>query len=115
MILMVIALANTDSAPALFEWVDHRLPGSDFTGHFVLMGTLSLLVNLALGARRMERWPVPILRGSLLVATVVTVEECTQIFLVHRSFSLVDLTADLLGIFLFGRLAAWWVAKKTSG
>jgi VanZ family protein len=48
-----------------------------------------------------------VLKGSLIVAVIVTLEEFSQLFLHNRGFSLVDLAADYVGIILFGQLAAY--------
>ena len=93
--------------PAVFTAVYH-IPHGDKVAHFLLMGTLSFLVNLALHGRTIHLHPSrPMLLGTLAVTLIVLLEELSQIFLPSRTFSLADLTADFLGIFLFGRLAAW--------
>ena len=90
----------------------YTVPGGDKLGHFLLIGTLAFLVNASLGARRTRIGPLQPLLGSLLVALVVTAEEFSQIFLVHRSFDLLDLTADFVGILILGRLAAFLSQKE---
>ena len=71
-------------------------PGSDKIGHFVLLGALAGLLNLALGLRTV-RW--------------LGLEEISQHWLPARSFDLLDLVGDYAGIFFFGwcakRVAAW--------
>lgn len=103
-LLSVIYIANqgTVTGPLRFIYV---LPGGDKVGHLVMMGILSFLVNLSLrGAlMRVGRWYT--LKGSLLVGMAVTVEELSQQFVESRTFSLVDLAFDFVGIWLFGRLA----------
>jgi len=42
------------------------------------------------------------------VAALVTLEEFSQLFFAYRSFSLLDLSCDYLGIWLGGRLALHW-------
>ena len=81
------------------------LPFGDKAGHFILMGLLSLLVNLCLSCRRVRLGGRSLLSGSLAVAVVVLLEECSQLFVRTRSFDAADLLFDFLGIFLFGRLA----------
>ena len=82
-----------------------EVPYGDKAGHFVLMGLLSLLVNLCLSCRSIRFAGVRVLAGSLIVLLVVVVEEFSQLFLRYRSFDAVDLVFDVAGIFLFGRLA----------
>lgn len=47
-----------------------------------------------------------LLKTSLFLGALVTLEEISQLFLVNRTFSLVDLAADYAGIFLFSELGA---------
>ncbi|MCB0019559.1 MAG: VanZ family protein [Anaerolineales bacterium] len=91
----------------------YNVPGGDKLGHFLLIGTLAFLVNASLGARRVRLGPLQPLLGSLLVTLVVTAEEFSQIFLAHRSFDLMDLTADFVGILILGRLAAHLIRKES--
>ena len=69
------------------------------------MGFFSFLVNLALSARCVKLWKFKYLFGSLIVLTVVTIEEFSQIFVRGRTFDWGDLAADFAGIFIFGELA----------
>jgi VanZ family protein len=55
---------------------------------------------------------ITVLKGSAIVATVVTVEEFSQLFFRSRSFDLADLTADLLGIWVCGWLATKYLIWK---
>ncbi len=90
----------------------NRIPYGDKLGHLVLMGLLSLLVNLGLNAKTFNLGSITLLKGSAVVLIAVTVEECSQIFFVHRHFDLADLAADYFGILLFGKLATWYVTKR---
>lgn len=76
------------------------------------MGFFSFLLNLALNARTVSAWKFNYLLGSLIVLTVVTLEEFSQIFIRGRTFDLTDLVADFLGIFLFGELARFICRRK---
>jgi VanZ family protein len=110
LILIVIA-ANLGLAPSLFAFLTH-IPYGDKVGHFVLMGTLSLLVNLSLRADRVQIGPLVPLKGSLIVLAIVTVEEFSQLFLRFRGFSLIDLGFDYAGILACGKLAAFAVNEQ---
>lgn len=72
------------------------VPHGDHIAHFVLMGSLALLVNLAIGPRRVTRLAIPL--GTAIVAVIVTLEEISQLWMHHRTFDPVDLAADFLGI-----------------
>lgn len=101
-ILGVIYLANTQAN--IFAFVN-MIPLGDKWGHFILIGTLSFLVNLAVwqNGRAQGRWGI--VKVSAIVTLFVALEEISQIWLPNRTFSLLDLTFDLLGIITFGAIA----------
>ena len=82
-------------------------PGSDKLGHFVLIGALAGLLNLALGLREVRWCGRGWLLGSVLVGLFCTLEEISQHWLPARSFDLLDLVGDYAGILFFG-----WLAKR---
>jgi VanZ family protein len=108
-VLGIVVLA--DQGSALLSFVRH-IPAGDELGHFVLMGILSFLVNMSLSAARINVFSRSILKGSVFVAIVVTLEEMSQLFFEYRTFSLTDLACDYAGIFVFGQLAAWLIARR---
>jgi polysaccharide biosynthesis protein VpsQ len=108
----IVVLADVRETQYLFKPIK-RLPYGDKIGHFLLMGFLSFAVNLVLNARTVRLWRINLLVGSLVVLTVVTIEEFSQIFIRGRSFDYTDLIADLAGIFIFGE-AARLVLRKTA-
>lgn len=76
------------------------------------MGVLSFLVNLIFKAEKTRLFSLDFLIGSLVIILVVTLEELSQLFLIHRAFSWVDLVFDLGGIFL-GRAVSQLDSNKT--
>lgn len=102
----IISAANTKTNNGLLSF-SGGVPYGDKIGHFLVMGLLSLLVNLLLNSRRQSIGKRKFLLGSLIVAGIVTAEEFTQIFIPSRTFSPFDLVADYAGILFFGRLAFW--------
>lgn len=83
----------------------HSLPGADTLGHFLLMGGLAFVVSFAFVGEdprsQVARWRVVVVAlGSLL-----TFDECLQIVLPRRAFSLVDLGANLAGVVVFSLVA----------
>jgi hypothetical protein len=108
LLICIIAIANAGLGSAVFAFLDY-IPGGDKTGHFLLIGLLSLLVNLRMGAKTTTLKSVTVLKGSLTVTILVIAEELSQLFLKYRAFDLVDLIFDAAGIFVFGRLAKWLV------
>ena len=110
-LLQVIRIANAGEGKRYWSFLT-ELPYGDKLGHFLLMGTLCLLLNVALGCRRVKLfagWRV--LLGTVIVVILVTGEEFSQIFLPNRSFDLIDLLADMLGIMF----ASWIVSRFTFG
>ena len=108
----IIYLADNKGTAYLLNFV-RNVPYGDKIGHFLLMGGLSFLLNLALNAKTVKFWKFGYLLGSLIVLVVVTIEEFSQIFIRGRTFDLTDLAADFLGIFLFGELARFICKRKS--
>ena len=109
-LILIVLIANFGLGPAYFPFI-FTIPGLDKIGHFFLMGVLSLLVNLLFKAKKTHLFSQNFLIGSLLVILIVTLEELSQLFLIYRAFSWLDLAFDLGGIFLGGRLASWLMRK----
>ena len=101
---VIIFLADRKGTSYLLDFVGY-IPYGDKIGHFCLMGGFAFLLNLVLDARTIKFWKFEFLPGSLIVLTIVTLEEFSQIFSRGRTFDLGDLFFDYLGIFLFSELA----------
>jgi VanZ family protein len=101
---VIVFMADQKKYQPLFQHV-RALPYGDKLGHLILMGLFSFLLNMALGCRTLRVWKIELLKGSLAVALVVTLEEFSQIFIRYRTFDAGDLVFDYLGIFSFGLLA----------
>ncbi len=101
-IATVIVMANLGRLPSELG----NIPHGDKAGHLILMGGLAFLIEMSLGARRVRwgAWAFPI--GSVGVMAACLIEECSQVFLPTRTFDLMDLAFDLLGIGLGAWLAA---------
>jgi hypothetical protein len=113
-VLLIILAADRGLGPQLFGFV-YWLPGGDLLGHFVLMGTLNLLVNLALGGRNVRMAGRPVLAGSLVLAVLLTAEEIWQHWIPTHTFSLADLAADYAALLLSSWLALrllWRVGRS---
>jgi polysaccharide biosynthesis protein VpsQ len=82
-------------------WVN-SVPFGDKCGHLALIGTLTFLLNYALSGRMVKIGRLKILLGCTIVAVAMTVEECSQIWFPARTFDLIDLSANYLGITLAG-------------
>jgi len=110
MILLISISATMEWGLQWFQLV-RRLPWGDKVAHFVLMGGMSLLLNLSLRARQVRLPYASVLLGSLVLYVLVTIEEFAQMLLPSRSFDLADLASNYLGIYLFGLLAVRWSQK----
>jgi len=95
---LVVVAADVGVGNRLWGWL-HDVPLGDKICHFTFMLTWTLLINLAL-SRRTIPGGGPLLVGSLIVALMVIAEEFSQLWIPGRSFDLVDLAADSLGLVL---------------
>ena len=85
-----------------FTWVQTYV--GDKWLHFVLVGTMALLLNLSLNLTAISqrfRW---ILWGTGIMLTLATLEEVSQYWFSTRTFDLGDLTCNYLGILVIGQL-----------
>ena len=109
LIVLIIVAADLGRLPtrrilAIVPWFDKLC-------HFLLMGGLAFVINVALGARRYRWLGLGWLVGSLWLGLVVALEEISQLWLPGRAFELRDLAADFAGIVFFGGVAYWWVGR----
>jgi polysaccharide biosynthesis protein VpsQ len=112
LLLLLVLVANIGLAGPWFGPL-YDFPYGDKVAHFLLIGVLALLVSLGFSDRRVRvLGRFNLLRGSLILAGLVTLEEFSQLFQGARTFSLVDLAAGLAGIYLFGELGAALREKK---
>ena len=112
-LLLLIVIANTGwFRSELLRFVS-AVPGGDKSLHFVLVGTMALLLNLSWGAACWRLGPLPIQQGSVTVALLCTLEELSQLFVRARAFDTEDLLSDYFGIILLGQLGVWLHALLT--
>jgi len=99
---LIVYLANQGR---LYDYVPNvnDYPGADKICHFILMGTMAMLANLALGGRKIQLFSKSVYLGSLIVLVLVGAEELSQLFITSRSFDLLDLSFDILGIYFLGK------------
>lgn len=107
----LVGLADSGRGRWLFGMAG-SIPGGDKLGHFMLFGQLAFLVNLVLRATVVRWGRLTILKGSALVMVIVIAEEVSQLFFAARSFELLDLAADLAGIWIFGQLAGLYLKRE---
>jgi len=105
-IIGLIILADADLLPDFVNAI-YDFPNGDKVGHFVLYGLLNFFITRAfLSSLPTRRGGWVTLSVGLILALFVALEEFSQMFFVARTFSLLDLTASLLGI-VIGGLAAY--------
>jgi glycopeptide antibiotics resistance protein len=111
LLIALVVLADSGSGQWLFGLATF-LPAGDKLGHVILFGILSFLANLLARGQTWQLMGRPVLKWNVILMVVVTLEECSQLFFRFRSFDLLDLTSDAMGIWLFGRLAVAYLASK---
>jgi VanZ family protein len=110
LVIVALSITSTVRPQLVLQWSRH-LPGRDKTGHFVLMGGLAAMSVIAFAGRRLGSRRLSAAGVLAVVAVVVVLEECAQLWLPHRTFSLVDLGSSLAGVACFGALAGAWRAR----
>lgn len=101
---LVVYCADSRAHLHLFSFI-RSIPGGDKVGHFLFMGMLALLLNLALACRVVRVAGRTFLIGTIVALTLITIEEISQRFIPYRTFDLVDLIADYSGVIIFSALA----------
>jgi VanZ family protein len=104
LIALIIFLADRSDSQFIFAWI-RAIPGGDKVGHFILIGGFAFVVNYSLSCREFRLGTRHFLLGSAIVLALTVAEEFSQIFIPYRTFDLVDLLFDFLGIWNFGLLA----------
>lgn len=105
-ILWIIYLANTGQNSIFFQFVA-SIPYGDKLGHFCLFGVLTLATNLAFKFKSFSFYSMEVFLGTILVLSFVVIEEFSQYFIPNRSFDLIDLTADFVGIVFFNIMTSY--------
>ena len=102
----IVVLANLGTASWVFTAAG-LIPYGDKVGHTVLMGLLSFFLNGAFCCRAVFIGRGCLLIGSLITYLLVFAEEFSQLWMASRTFDVYDMLFDVIGIYLFGRLALW--------
>lgn len=112
-ILWVIYLANSGGRSLLFDFVGSLRYG-DKLGHLCLFGALTLAVVAATKFRSFSLGRLHLYYGVVVVSLFVFVEEVSQVFIATRTFDLIDLVADIVGIVMAASVACL-IDKKFNG
>ncbi|WP_348731618.1 VanZ family protein [Rheinheimera texasensis] len=86
--------------PNYFIQLGASMPYGDKIGHLLLFGVLALLLNFATKARQVAVGPLRLYLGVVLTLGFALLEEGSQLLFPSRSFELLDILADLLGVTL---------------
>lgn len=106
-ICWLILLADTSQETLLFTLAE-SVPYGDKVGHFVLYGTLALLLNIALRFHRIRLVGRRYFTASVAVLAFTTLEEISQFFLPMRTADMGDMFANVAGIMVFSLLSVKW-------
>lgn len=103
----VVVSAGSGWFPQIFAWVQKG--ATDKWMHFLLIGVLTLLVNLSIRCKVIRVGNVSIQLGTLAILICTTMEEFSQLFIARRSFDWYDMMCNGSGALTFGILA-WVIA-----
>jgi len=95
-ILFIIYLADSADHNFAFRLIGN-IPYGDKIMHALLYGTMALFLNYGLNYRSFKTLQL----GAIIVLVFATLEEITQYWIPSRTFDLVDLLADFIGVILF--------------
>ena len=102
--ISIIVIADRGEGALWWSFLD-RIPCGDKVGHLVLVGTLSLLCNLAIPSPPCAGLWRFITLTTLVLLVLLSLEELAQAFIPTRTCDLFDWLADLAGLAL-GQMAA---------
>jgi len=98
-IAWIIIQANLGNKLAVFHLVS-SIPLGDKISHMLLFGFLSGLTIIAFQYKLFIFKKIEIPVGALIVFLFASLEEISQLFFINRTFELLDLFADIIGIYL---------------
>jgi hypothetical protein len=101
----IIYLADTADHNFAFRLIGN-IPYGDKVMHGLLYGVMALLLNYGLNFKSKKIIGFNMQIGALIVLVFATIEEITQYWIPSRTFDLVDLLADFVGVILFS-LIIW--------
>ncbi len=103
-ILFIIYSANTGKDLIFFK-LSSSFPYADKLAHAGLLGTLTFILNLAFKGKTISFFNKKWLVVSIVIFVIITLEEFSQMFIANRTFDLLDLSANYLGI----AVASWLI------
>ncbi|MEA5078171.1 MAG: hypothetical protein VB013_06335 [Anaerolineaceae bacterium] len=109
-LILIVRAADAGKLPDFITQL-YNFKNGDKVGHFLLMGSVAFLVTLAMP----RAWR---LRGLIVLAGLITLEEFSQLIFTTRTFDLLDLACSLAGVTVFGTLSVLFnraLDKKLEG
>lgn len=98
-ILWILYLANTGGNSLFFDFI-RSIPYGDKLGHMGLFGFLTLAVVVGSKFRAFQFGKLNVYYGAALVTFCTIGEEFSQLLISSRTFDLLDLVANFVGIAL---------------
>lgn len=95
--ISIIVIADRGEGAKWWPFIE-RMPMGDKLGHVGLVGTLSLLCNLAFQPRNPAWLPRTVTMVTLALLVLLTLEEIAQAFIPSRTCDPLDWLADLAGL-----------------
>ncbi|MEZ4663337.1 MAG: VanZ family protein [Caldilineaceae bacterium] len=87
---------------ALLEW-----PFADKVLHFLLFGMVAFWLNLWMDGKKVRTYGIAVPLAILIPLSLAFTEECLQSLSPVRTFDLMDLSGDVLGMYTF-----WWISER---
>lgn len=117
---LFIALVIFIILSATFKWSNPIMPYvnavkyGDKIAHLVLIGTLAYCINYLMQFKRIKLFNRDILKGSVFIFILITLEEFSQIWISTRTFDLIDLSANYVGILIASLIIIFTKPNQTS-
>ncbi len=112
-LLALVAFVDAGLLSGMVVWL-HDVPAGDKLGHLFFALFLGLLVERAMRGRTLAVGPLRVPRSLVWLVPIVLAEEVSQLFVRGRTFDLLDLAADGLGLFVGAWLGSrpWLGARR---
>lgn len=110
-VLLLVIIADLGLGKPLYDWVK-IIPGSDKTGHFLLMGFISFPIHLLMKQPILRILRIPVPKGVFVIIPLILIEELSQFYFSHRNCSTLDFASDVAGVLVFGYLAVIYKHTK---
>ena len=110
-IIMVILMKNMNRGNSLFA-LFNDMAHVDKVAHFLLFGLLTYSLSFAIKHRRLKLMTINIPLAPIIMLAATFMEECSQIVLESRTFSLLDMFANVLGVTCFGFMALAFTRRR---